>query len=445
MAARPNILIVMPGQQRMDSLGCYGNVFCDTPHVDELARVGVRFDRAFTPYPICTPARASMWTGAYPHAHGVVKNVYHDPDAMAARSAIKTTVFKLLKEAGYTTAYVGKWHLGDDNPGAFDFWSGFNSQGGHWVDGRQSFQAGTYLPDRQNDEAVAFIRDRQAATDPWVMVQGFYPPHDPYTAPIGDLEVYRERRVPHAGYYAHNTALDRNLGRMVEALEATSQRKNTLILYFSDHGETFKYRDGVANKVVCHDEAIRIPFVADLPGQVEASAAVAAYVGLQDVTPTALDYADCPIPDWVQGHSLRPLLEGRATGGRTCFYVENDHRRHIVRGDDEIPASFRLHGPWVQRAVRTERWKLILSEDGKNFLYDLKDDREEELDIFAAPRRDNMNQFAHYDSHETVILELARLLKDEAEAIGADVGVRLGEATLQDPTLGAYYGPGDAL
>ncbi len=131
MSHRPNLLVVMPDQQRMDSLGCYGNVFVETPAVDALAAGGVRFSKAFTTYPICTPARATMWTGAYPHSHAIVRNVYEEPDAFASRGAIKTTVFHLLKDAGYATAYIGKWHLGDENPGCFDHWNAFNSQGGH--------------------------------------------------------------------------------------------------------------------------------------------------------------------------------------------------------------------------------------------------------------------------------------------------------------------------
>lgn len=446
MTDQPNIIVVMPDQQRMDSLACYGNVFVQTPCVDELAADGVRFNRAFTPYPICTPARASMWTGAYPHAHEIVSNVYMEADAFRGRGAIKTTVFSLLKDAGYNTAYIGKWHLGDDNPGCFDYWDAFNSQGGHWVDGRQTFQGGTYLPDQQTDKAVDYIRSQRQATEPFVLVQGFYPPHQPYTAPADCLEQYRGKGIPNPGYYAHNTALDRNLGRMIEALDESGLRQRTLVLYFADHGDTFRYRDGLTNKIVCHDDAIRVPFVVSYPGGIESGSLVDADVGLQDVAPTMLDYAGAPIPDWVQGKSVRPWLEGtRPAEWRDCYYIQNDHRRHARLVDSTLPPGFRLFGPWKQRAIRDERWKLILSDGGKNFLYDLRDDPEEELEIFGAPRSDNQDQFRHYESHEDVIVEMAQRLADAALSLGDDVGVRLGEAVMRDPSIGRDYGPGDPL
>ena len=444
MADRPNLLVVMPDQQRMDSLRCYGNVFVESPAIDALAADGVRFSKAFTTYPICTPARATMWTGTYPHAHQIIRNVYEEPDAFASRGAIKQTVFHLLKDAGYTTAYVGKWHLGDENPGCFDYWNAFNSQGGHWLEGRQTFQDGVYLPDQQTDEAVEYIRSRRNKSEPFVLVQGFYPPHNPYTAPDDCIDLYRGKGIPHPGYYGHNTALDRNLGRMLEALEENGLRERTLVIYYSDHGETWRYRDGVTNKVVCHDEAIHIPMVIDWPGKMEAGSVSDAYVGLQDLTPTMLDYADCDIPDWVQGQSLRPWLEGgRPDEWRDCYYVENDHRRHVRLGELGIPPGFRMHGPWTQRALRTDDWKLILSEGGKNFLYDLRNDPEEELDVYSVPRRDNHNQYQHFTSTESVVVELATRLGAEAERLSDEIGIKLAEAVVRDPGTGASYPEGD--
>jgi arylsulfatase A len=115
----------MSDQQRLDTLGCYGNKFVETPSLDNVATEGARFANCFTPWPVCTPARASMWTGVYPHAHGVIENVYGSDDALESIALVSGTVFDKLKESGYATAYFGKWHLGEKNPVAFDVWEGF--------------------------------------------------------------------------------------------------------------------------------------------------------------------------------------------------------------------------------------------------------------------------------------------------------------------------------
>ena len=177
---RPNIILLMTDQQRWDSLGCNGNRFVSTPNVDRLAAGGANCANSFTPWPVCTPARATMWTGVYPHQHQVIYNAYKMDNVLKETSHEQRTVFELLRESGYTTAYFGKWHLGETDPGMFDVWKGFNSSGGHWVD---DVQDGVYKPDRQTDEMIAFIKEQAGRDKPFFAVNGFYPPHDPYTAP----------------------------------------------------------------------------------------------------------------------------------------------------------------------------------------------------------------------------------------------------------------------
>src|SRR5437762_8273856 len=126
---QPNIVLVLSDQQRWDSLGCYGNSFVHSPNTDQMARQGTAFSHCFTPWPLCTPARATMWTGLYTHAHKVVGNVYgaHDAllsvsqdtivqygveDALHSVAHDPINLFGLLKKSGYVTAYFGKWHLG---------------------------------------------------------------------------------------------------------------------------------------------------------------------------------------------------------------------------------------------------------------------------------------------------------------------------------------------
>jgi choline-sulfatase len=247
----------------------------------------------------------------YPHAHGVIENVYGIDDALNSIALVSGTVFDLLKENGYTTAYFGKWHLGEKNPAVFDVWEGFNSLGSHWVD---SLIDGQYRPDVQTDQCIEFLRSRASVREPFVMVQAYYPPHDPFTAPRRFYKLYRDKGVPFAGYYAAVSNIDYNTGRIIRALDELGLMENTMVLFFSDHGETFKYRDDGEHKFVCFDEAIRVPLIIQWFGHVTAGLTINSMVGLQDLMPTILDYAGCGIPQYLHGSSLRALLEGRSAG-----------------------------------------------------------------------------------------------------------------------------------
>lgn len=432
MARRPNFLLIMSDQQRHDSLGCNGNVFAHTPNIDRLARRGVRFEHFYTVQPICTPARGTMWTGVYPHRHRITGNVYGIEDAISANYDPARTVFHHLRESGYDTAYIGKWHLGERNPGLFDEWDAFNSLGGHWLDGRQSMQGGTYIPRRDTDKAIAFLERRAGCERPFVLVTAYYPPHDPFTAPREFTDLYRGRGIPFPGYYGAVSALDAEVGRLMAALEATGQDDNTVVIYFSDHGETFCYRHGFSHKETCTDDSIRVPFVVCGPAPVAQGHVVTEFCGLQDLMPTLLELAGCARPAELHGRSLLPLLQGiRPAGWRDCHYVQNRTRRAMTLASIH-PWRTPIVGPFAERAIRTERWKLVLSE-GPAALYDLEADPEEELNVYGAPRHDDFDQYRHFPRNETLVRELAEQLGREAAAIGDDAGVRLAQRYLKQP------------
>jgi choline-sulfatase len=397
---RPNFVLVMTDQQRMDTLACYGNVFTETPRTAEMAAAGMRFDTALTPWPVCTPARGSLWTGTYPTTHGLIDNLYGVENAFATHAAVKETVFDRLKAAGWRTAHFGKWHLGEAQPPFFDHWEeSFNSRLGHWVEGRLD---GEYRPDRATAAAIRYIEAADSA-EPFALVLSFYPPHDPYSAPRRFYEPYRGRGVPFAGYYAAVSALDHNLGLVRAALARRGLAENTVVAYFSDHGDTFWYRREGEHKFVCHDDAIRVPLLIEGPGIAPGSACDVP-VGLQDLAPTLLDLAGLDPSPVMQGRSLAPLLRRVCPADwRTGFYVQN------VTHISAIP----------QRAWRTERWKLIVSADGRHELYDLAADPEEELDIFLTPRPDGgFERFRHYPDHAREIDALGAAMAAEAAALG---------------------------
>ena len=408
----PNIVLILTDQQRWDSLGCYGNTFVSTPNVDRLAAAGTVFRHAFTPYPVCTPARATMWTGLLPHEHNIIDNVYGIDNALREAPRVDVTVFDRLREVGYECAYFGKWHLGEADPNLFDHYDGFNSQGGHW---RGEPPGRRYCPEVQTDACLEWLRDR-SGDRPFLMVQSYYPPHNPFTAPESYVNYYRERSIPFAGYYGAVSALDAYTGRIIEGLEDLGLRDDTIIVYYSDHGETFNYRRDSVHKFVCHEESIRVPFVVSDPTAEEAPAEVGSMIGLEDLSPTLLDWAGADVPDHLHGRSVVPLLRGDRTGERDAYYVEN--RTNVTNRE--------------QRCLRTDRWKLILADDGANELYDLAADPEEELDLYVTPRKDVHDQFLHVPSHDEVVVELGERLRSHAAGIGDTVGVRLADAALTD-------------
>ena len=433
MSDRPNILVILSDQQRSDSLACYGNVFVHSPNIDRLASEGVRFLDAFTPFPLCTPARASLWTGTYPHLHDIMDCVYGIDDAFE-RSPAPTTVFDRLSEAGYLVGYFGKWHLGKARPPRIHHWDATNSEEGHWIDGRD------YIPELQTRRMVDFLRGLRGERRPFFLVQSYRPPHEPYTAPECDLRLYRGKGIFRPGYYASVTALDRCVGEILETLEKTGTRDDTLVIYTSDHGEHFNYR-AKNNKSTGHDDSIRIPLIAAWPGRFAPGKTIRGAVGLQDVTPTLLDIAGCETPDYLHGKSLRPLMReaGGQDGGR--YYVQNTEDFRSFETWDRLmsaggyPANSRSHRSpdreWDrQRALWTPGAKLILSEHGSHALFDLERDPEEELNLFGAPRPDFFSQYTHFPDQTENTVRLTQALREEAQRVGDDWGAALATSVL---------------
>lgn len=432
MPHSPNILLVMSDMQRWDALGCYGNVFVQTPNIDRLAETGTRFSRCFTPFPLCTPARATLWTGLYPHAHNVVGNVYGVDNAYTRFGRVRTLLFDRLRTAGYTTAYFGKWHLGEKNPGCFDAWSAHNSLGGHWVDGRQAMQGGTYLADRETDEGIAFLQAHKDSGKPFAMVQSYYPPHGPYSVPEVFHRMYRDKGIPYPGYYAACSAIDANVGRLCEVLDDLGLAENTIIIYLSDHGTTFEARDGSYHARVCYEESVRVPLVVKCLGGTARSRVVEEFVGLQDIAPTVLDLCGIEIPGEMHGRSLCPWLAGDHPEWRDCYYFESRVGPH-VRTVSFATRDVRLVGPLTQRAIRTEDWKLILSEGGPHELYNLADDPDEILNLYGVPYQDEHDQYRHFPPHDETIYELAGRLEAEARKLDDETGIALARSVLDSP------------
>ena len=440
MTNPPNIIFIMSDQQRPDSLGCYGNCFIDSPNLDNLAAGGMVFDNMFSVFPLCTPARATLWTGLYPNANQISDCAFGVDDAFAWGDH-PTTIFPRLKSLGYHVAYFGKWHLGGARPDGVDEWRAFNSGGGHWKEGFQAFQGGTYLPKVQTADMIKHLDSITASDQPFFIVQSYYPPHEPYTAEQQFMERYRGKGIFRPGYYAAVTALDDCVGQILGTLERKGLTRDTIVIYTSDHGEHFNYRAKL-NKTTGHDDSIRIPLIVSWPGHVEPGTRSAAPVGLQDLVPTLLEFADALPPEVTHGKSLVSNLFKESEIDRSQFYVQNvedfrtiDQWYELTRDDQVyLPSSRNYRSEtceWDrQRALWTPEYKFILSDEGRHLLYDLKKDPEEELNWYGAPKFDYYNQYQHFPDPIPICRDLCERLKIEAQNINDSFGVDLAERVI---------------
>jgi N-acetylglucosamine-6-sulfatase len=405
-AARPDVIFILVDDLRADALGCTGHPFVRTPHIDRLAREGVRFRNAFVTTPLCSPARASFLTGQYAHTHGVRNNT----NASNARSHQLVTFPQLLQKGGYETAYVGKWHMGNDDtprPG-FNYWVSFKGQGEYVnpelnVDGKPVATEG-YVTDLLTDRAIDFVK--RPHEKPYCLYLAHKAVHGPFTPAERHRDAFSEepiRRGPGAaddlegkpalkrggGARAAGAAgpadnairnqlrcllaIDEGVGRIRRALEESGRLDSTAIVFTSDNGY-FWGEHGLGDKRAAYEESIRIPLIARYPKLVRANSVQDALVLNLDIAPTLLELAGQPVPVSMAGRSVLPLLRGDRSDWRQSFgaeyYLEEQYPR--------IPT-------W--QAVRTERWKYIRYPDvaGADELYDLKEDPFEMRNVIKQP------------------------------------------------------------
>jgi arylsulfatase A-like enzyme len=407
-AQRPNFVFLMADQFRADALGVSGNKFISTPNLDELARGGVRFANAYCPQALCTPSRASLMTGVYPHTHKLNHNVYSLPNAF------KMPEFQLspnwpviLREAGYYTGYIGKLHLAETDPGIFDFFSGYNSLMSHWMGERQKSE---FRSDFETRQAMEFLEKH--GSKPFVLFLSFYPPHnaappdgshrgDYYDPPQKYEDKYRDKGIENPGYWGSVEAVDHAFGVLLAKLKELGLERDTFVSFTADHGETFGKRLGSVNKTVSYDDSARVPLLLRWPAGLPTGVVFEGGVTTLDLMPTMLEAAGLPIPHRVQGLSRLHEIRRHDMGWKAPVFLENITQLKV--GDQYA----------IERAVRTKDWKLILRDHPKDELYDLVHDPQERTDLMNQPEQ------------KARIREMSQLILRWSEETGDPVGGRL--------------------
>jgi choline-sulfatase len=420
-STKTNIVFILTDDQGPWAAGCYGNSEIRTPNIDRIAETGIRFDQFFCASPVCSPSRASFLTGQMPSTHGVhdwIREGNHG-DNTATYLENQTGYTELLSKAGWTCGISGKWHLGNSvlPQQGLSHWFVHEKGGGPYnnapmIRDGELFEAPGYVTNVITDDALEFI-DRQANNDhPFYLSVHYTAPHSPWTGHPQDIvDSYddcafescpQEEKHPWAGaltrclgdremlkgYFAAVTAMDIDVGRLLDRLEALGVRDNTLVVFTSDNGFSCGHHGfwGKGNGTYplnMYENSIKVPFVASHPDHIEAGRVSDGMFSAIDFMPTLLDYVGANIPQDLElpGRSFADVLAGTSESSRDSVVIY-----------DEYGAT---------RMVRTSDWKYVHRyPEGPHELYDLVNDPDERVNQADKP------------SESSRILEMLRIMEN---------------------------------
>lgn len=344
---KPNLVFIFSDQQTFDMLGCYGNKQIKTPHLDEFSKQGVRFTHCFSNSPICTPFRGMLMSGQQSLYNGAFVNDKPLVPGHGKKFA------EVLRDAGYNTAYVGKWHLqgGDrDRPipkgeMRYGFDELFATNNCHvdfragkcfyWSEAGQKVFFDKWEVYGQTDQALAYLDTRKDAVKPFALFVSWHPPHDwgkfkgedslmhyRYDAPDELMAMYHRdslktrpgikntpdrRRMLH-GQMAMSTGVDIAFGQLMEKLRQLKLDTNTIVVFTSDHGDMLEFDDAIVPKQYPHDYSCHIPFMIRWPGKVEAGSKTGLLFSALDMMPSILGLMGLDVPNECQGKDLSKAI-----------------------------------------------------------------------------------------------------------------------------------------
>jgi arylsulfatase A-like enzyme len=421
-AAPLNVIFVLTDDQRYDELGFLNDVI-QTPNMDRMAAEGVYFENAFVTTSLCSPSRASILTGRYMHNHGVVDN---------NRPARDGTVYfpTYLQEAGYDTAFVGKWHMGgnqDDRQPGFDHWVSFPGQGFYYptvtrsgapntinINGTRVEQQG-YITDELTDYALEWLTNRESE-EPFFLYLSHKAVHANFAPAQRHAELYSDVEIPippsqadteenydgkpmwvknqrnswhgvdfpyHSPlnvqeykrqYHRTLTAVDDSLGRVFSWLEENDLSSNTIVFLMGDNGFMFG-EHGLIDKRNAYEESMRVPLLAYGPGSIGSGVTVEKIVANIDIAPTMLDIAGVPAPEHFDGRSFYPLSREEDPGSWRDYLL---YEYYWEFNYPQTPTTF---------ALRTDDYKFIQYHGvwETEELYDMRDDPTEMNNLIADP------------------------------------------------------------
>lgn len=437
MQNKPNIIIIMTDQENINTLSCYGGQL-KTPNIDKLATNGVRFTKNYATCPLCVPSRASIWTSLYPHQLGLLNTKANSNDVVhvnddgrdTALPINAKTLSDLANENGYTTAYFGKWHLGNENSKQHGFQIFRTDLRGSYEQrlsetNRMSFNEGTNRLEQQGlepfelqedtvmtDLAINFLEDSaKDPNKPFFLVLSMRFPHDPYSGPFDDLVNPEEIKLPesvkddltnkpssqrrgtarelfvkeigseiadnemkklreiYARYLGLMHLVDLNVGRLIDKLNSLLIAQDTIVVFTSDHGDMMGAHGMFFKGLFMYEEITRVPLIISWPKHLPKGKEVGTLTSMIDLTPTLLDLMDIEKPISMVGESMRQLWD-YSHNIRNAIFME----------------LFESYGEWGPIfSIRTKKYKYNWYAGDNDELYDIESDPNELNNIAVKP------------------------------------------------------------
>jgi arylsulfatase A-like enzyme len=456
----PNILLYCTDQQRFDTIRALDNPHVATPTIDRLVAEGVAFTHAYCQSPICTPSRSSFMTGMYP------ARVHNTRNGNESFPPYPPVITRLIADAGYDCGLVGKFHLQSSGhrteprlDDGFSFWKFSHAprddwQAGHdyadWVrerggdldamrESEESVSPDFHQTTWASERSIEFIT--QPRKKPWLLTVNIYDPHPPFIPPkryadrfdpakmpgphfresdlahqakLAAIDFQDEIRTPaehdafraQANYYAMIAQIDDQFARILQTLEDTGQRENTVIIFTSDHGEALGDHGLMFKGCRFYEGLVRVPLVFSWPGKFQPGLRSDALVELLDMTATIVELCGVEQPTYMQGRSLLPILRGEAPADRLREFVRCEYF-------DALDTSFTGGQGVFATMYRDRRWKLsVYHGHDLGELYDLESDPWEFNDLWDDP------------AHEHIRNELIAKSFDAHVLLTTDVGSR---------------------
>ena len=424
---RPNVVVIMTDDQRWDCMSCEGHPFLKTPNMDRIAEEGARFANMFVTTSLCSPSRASFLSGLYAHTHKVTNN-FTDYPADLPSYPIR------LQQSGYETAYIGKWHMGeqsDERRPGFDYWITHKGQGKYYdttfnINGERTVKKG-YYTHRVTDMAIDWLK--QEHNRPYLLIIGHKAPHTPFTPEkkyeniYDDVEInyprtafnlegkpkwIQERLNTWHGIYgpifgfrkdfpdtsaesvlkfaefvraytATIKSVDDSVGRVYQTLKELGRLDNTVLVFTSDNG-FFLGEHGMTDKRTMHEPSIRVPLLVRYPKLIRPGTVIDKMVMNVDLAPSILDICQAEPLTNIHGRSWKKLLAGHTSDWRKSLYYSYNYEK-------QFPYTPNVRG------VRTDEWKYVHYPNGDNKpdrykaeLYNLKNDPLETKNLIDDPK-----------------------------------------------------------
>ncbi|WP_298551303.1 sulfatase [uncultured Algibacter sp.] len=385
VSKKPNIVYILTDQWRGSALGYAGNPDVKTPNLDAFAKEAVNFTNAVSVTPVCTPHRAALLTGKFPTTTGMIVNDVYLPSE-------ELCMAEIYKEAGYNTAYWGKWHL--DGHGrlnytpkerrqGFDYWKAlecshnYTKMPYYYNEDPEIKYWNEYSPFAIVKDANNYIAENAKDDKPFLAFISIATPHFPHhnapkkykdmyppeslTLNPNVAEKFKDRsREELQGYYAHATATDEAIGTVLDKLKELDLLNNTIVVFSADHGEMMGAHDvRPFQKQLAWNESIRVPFLISYPGiDKQKGAVVNAPINTPDILPSLLGLSNIEIPEDIEGENLTALIQNPDS---------NSDRAALVMNVAPFAGSYN-NLPY--RAIRTKQYTYARTTDGASMFFD---------------------------------------------------------------------------